>query len=286
MKLLVTGGTGYAGGFIIERALAAGYEVTCLSRSKPKWPERVVVWRKFELGESITDLPAADALIHCAFDHIKDKYRGGEGSDPDGFMRRNYDGSLALFKAAHRAKIQRIVFLSSRAVYDGIPIGTCLTEDMRLAPTSLYGQMKYQLEQALWDMKGVAATSLRATGLYGASQRGGYHKWAELFAQFEAGQAIDTRCGSEVHGDDLAAAVELCLKAPAHKVDKRVFNVSDIMLDRHDLLTAYGTLRGVNLAAPPRSESRPNEMDCAKLRALGWWARGQAGLNAFLEGLR
>ena len=266
-----------------ERALAAGHEIICLSRSVPKWD---VEWQPFELGRPIDELPKADALIHCAFDHIKGKYRGGEGDDPEGFMRRNYEGSLALFAAAGRVGVQRIVFLSSRAVYDGISIGTRLTEDMRLAPTSLYGQMKYQLEQALWDMKGVAATSLRATGLYGASQSGGYHKWAELFAQFEAGQAIDTRCGSEVHGDDLAAAVELCLKAPAHKVDNRVFNVSDIMLDRHDLLTAYGKLRGLDLAAPPRSESRPNEMDCAKLRTLGWSARGQAGLNAFLKGLR
>ena len=282
MKLLVTGGTGYAGGFIIERALAAGYEVTCLSRSVPKWD---VEWQPFELGRPIDELPKADALIHCAFDHIKGKYRGGEGDDPDGFMRRNYDGSLALFKAAHRAKIQRIVFLSSRAVYDGAKQGSRLTEDMALAPTSLYGQMKYQLEQALRSLEGVVSTSLRSTGLYGAAQSGDYHKWEELFAQFEAGEAIAPRCGSEVHGQDLAAAIELCLKAPAKDVESRAFNVSDIMLDRHDLLTSYRQIRGLGITAPALSESRPNEMDCTRLCALGWSPRGQAGLNAFLKGL-
>ena len=266
----------------MERALAAGHEVICLSRSQPKWD---VEWQPFELGAPIDVLPTVDALIHCAFDHVKGKYRGGEGDDPEDFMRRNYEGSLALFAAAGHAGIKRIIFLSSRAVYDGTPMGAILIEDMALAPTSLYGQMKYQLEQALLDMDGVVTTSLRATGLYGAAQMGGYHKWAELFAQFEAGEAIAARCGSEVHGDDLAGAAELCLNAPAAKVDKRAFNVSDLMLDRHDLLTIYGKVKGLSIAAPLPSESRPNEMDCARLQALGWSARGQAGLNVFLEGL-
>lgn len=282
MKLLITGASGYAGGFITERALAAGHELICLSRSKPDWD---VQWQQFELGAPVDPLPQADALIHCAFDHVKGKYRGGEGDDPEGFMRRNYEGSVTLFKAAQHAGVQRIIFLSSRAVYDGTPMGTRLTEDMALSPTSLYGQMKYQLEQALWGMEGVVTTSLRATGLYGASKVGGYHKWNALFEQFAAGEAIAPRCGSEVHGDDLAAAVELCLTAFLYEVDKRAFNVSDIMLDRQDLLTAYGTHKGLNIAVPARSESQPNEMDCTQLCALGWSARGPAGLNAFLAGL-
>ena len=39
-----------------------------------------------------------------------------------------------------------------------------------------------------------------------------------------------------MHGDDVAAAVRLVLEAPAAKVCGEVFNVSDIVVDRRDIL--------------------------------------------------
>ena len=282
MKLLVTGASGYVGGFILADAARGGDEVISLSRSKPK---NGLAWHPFDLGAPLKRLPAADALIHCAFDHVREKYRGGEGEDPAGFMARNYDGSLALFAAAQRVGVKRIVFLSSRAVYDGADEGAVLTENMPLAPTSLYGQLKYKLEQALASLEGLTTTSLRATGVYGAARHGAYHKWVALLAQFEAGEPIPARCGTEVHGADLAAAVRLILTAPQEAIDKQVFNVSDILLDRRNLLARYAALKGLNLPLPALSEARPNEMDCSSLRALGWTPRGAAGLGAFLESL-
>ena len=100
MHVLVTGGTGQAGRFVVRDLAEAGHRVTVLGRSGE------VAWR---LGDAVR-LPAADALVHAAFDHVPGAYRGGEGGDPAGFWRRNFDGSVRLFGQARDAGVRRCVF--------------------------------------------------------------------------------------------------------------------------------------------------------------------------------
>lgn len=287
MRLLITGGSGYVGGFLVDAAVAAGDAVTLLGRRPPPvaYAGRVD-WHPFDL-EAVPDrLPTADALIHAAFDHVPGKYRGGEGADAEGFLRRNLEGSRRLFVAA--TGVSRIVFLSSRAVYGTHAPGTVLSEDLTPQPDTLYGQMKYDVEQDLAGLSSPSLTpvSLRATGVYGQSGLGMPHKWSGLFAQFERGEAIAPRQGTEVHGADLAQAVHLCLTAPSASVAGRVFNVSDLLIDRHDLLAEYARIHGLEIAPPaPTPPPAPNAMTCAPLSALGWRPRGLPGLRAFLTGI-
>ncbi|MCA8883778.1 MAG: SDR family oxidoreductase [Rhodobacteraceae bacterium] len=278
MKLLLTGGTGYLGGFLRADAQMHGDSVTLLGRTQPKGPE---AWLPHDLSHPVPELPPADALIHAAFDHLPGRYRGGEGDDPDGFLHRNRDGSVALFDAARRAGISRIVFLSSRAVYGAYPPCTLLTEDLTPRPDTLYGQMKWQVEQALATEGG---TSLRVTGVYGAAVPGGAQKWDSLFADFRAGRPIEARQATEVHGADMARAVRLILHAPADQVSGTVFNVSDILLDRRDLLERYARHSGATGALPAKATGpAPNVMACSALRSLGWSPGGTAALDAFLK---
>ncbi len=116
MRILLTGATGYVGGFLAAEARRSGHRLLCLSRQAPA---DCSDWRPFDLNAPPVELPPADVLIHAAFDHLPGRYRGGEGDDPEAFLRRNRDGSLALFETAARAGIRRILFLSTRAVYGG-----------------------------------------------------------------------------------------------------------------------------------------------------------------------
>ena len=140
MKLAITGGTGLVGSFLVNEARAAGDRITLLSRKQVPGFDHV----PYQLGDT-PDMSGFDALIHCAFSHLPGRYRGGEGTDPAGFRRTNLEGTIALFKAAKATGVRRVLFLSSRAVYDGLPPGTNLTEDLSLKPTSLYGQIKLLL---------------------------------------------------------------------------------------------------------------------------------------------
>lgn len=289
MKVLVTGGTGYAGRFIVEALLAAGHAVSVSGRSQPgeNFFSAPVDFLSGDLdpdNASPALFEGCDAFVHAAFHHVAGRFRGGEGDDPEMFRRLNIDGSLALFAAAKKAGVARAVFLSTRAVYGAQPPGSVLTEETEPHPDTLYGEVKRTVERgiaAIADETFLPAT-LRVTGIYGPAGPGRRHKWADLFADFEAGKDIAPRVGTEVHGDDMAAAILLILEgdADAIRAAGSLFNVSDILLDRHDLLTAYARLTSRNGEVPERADaSAYNAMDCSRLKGLGWRPRCRLDLS-------
>ncbi|SNX67536.1 nucleoside-diphosphate-sugar epimerase [Cereibacter ovatus] len=269
MRIALTGASGLVGRFIAQAALAAGHDLVLLSRRPLPLPGE---HRRFDLLADPPPLGDVDAVIHAAFQHVPGRYRGGEGADPADFLRANRDGTLRLFEAAAG---RRILFLSSRAVFDGYPPGTQLAEDLPPRPTSLYAEAKLLAEAAVADHGGA---SLRATGVYGP---GPDHKWLSLFADFCAGRTVAPHAASEVHGADLAAAAMLLLNGGAG-----VFHVSDLLLDRHDLLAQVARLTGCRHPLPARATAPVSLLDCRRLRDLGWrpggWDRLCADLPAML----
>ena len=290
MKALVSGGTGLVGRYIVETLLEAGYETVIGGRTPPAdnlFP-MPVEFRSLSLDPD-TDHSAlfagVDVFIHAAFEHLPGRYRGGEGDDPAGFRRRNLDGSVSLFTAAIRAGVHRAVFLSSRAVYDGVPSGAPLVETLQLKPTSLYGEVKLLGERALARLNepNFITASLRLTGVYGELRP---NKWDELFASYLAGEPVPVRAGSEVHGRDVGQAVRLMLEADAVRVGGQVFNVSDLIADTRDILSP------LHLAFPeapdlPQAADKAAvaEMDTQKIKKLGWCPGSQPLFEETLQGL-
>ncbi|ETX27399.1 NAD-dependent epimerase/dehydratase family protein [Roseivivax isoporae] len=279
MRIGLTGATGIAGRFVADDLGAAGLSVVTLGRR----PLRDLPHRDWHLGAAAPDLSGLDMLVHAAFAHVPGRYRGGEGDDPGAFLLANLDGTRRLFDAAAAQGVP-VIFLSSRAVFDALPAGTDLTEDMAPAPASLYGRVKAEAEAHLAALP-VPGWSLRATGLYGAPPLGpgdpapAWEKWRALFADFLAGRAIAPRRGTEVHGSDLAQAVRIVIsRRPA----ARALHVSDILLDHHDLLARVARLTGSASPLPARSDAPVSVLDCARLRALGWSPGGEAALDAAL----
>lgn len=288
-RILVTGGSGYVGRFIVERFLADGDEVTVFGRSAPppgfySKPVGFITGNLEPGAFSPARLAGFDAVVHAAFDHLPGRYRGGEGNDPDGFVRRNRDGSIALFAAAKQAGVARAAFLSTRAVYGPRTRATLLTEDMAARPDTLYGRVKLEAEEALAAMADAEFTPvvLRVTGVYGPAGPGRRHKWAGLFDDYLAGRKIEPRAGTEVHGDDVAAAICIALgrAAPA------LVNVSDLVVDRRDLLAIVQDATGSAHPLPePADAAAINAMDCSRLRSLGWTPGGRPLLERTVRAL-
>ncbi|WP_347139741.1 NAD(P)-dependent oxidoreductase [Paracoccus sp. SSK6] len=265
MRIALTGASGIVGGFVLRAAQAAGHQVTHLDRSTG-----------FHLGDAL-DLSGHDALIHCAFAHAPGRYRGGEGDDPASFLRLNGDGTRRLFDTAVRDGVERVIFLSSRAVHDGYLPGTALPDDLPARPANLYGQVKAAAEVYLASLP-VMGTAIRATGVYGLPE-----KWRDLFSDYLAGRPLPPRIATEVHGDDLAAAILLLLSQPDPPTQ---VNCSDLILDRHDLLAEVQALTGCPHPLPARADPAPLRVqDCARLHALGWHPGGMAKLRATLPHL-
>lgn len=284
---IVSGGTGLVGRFIVEALLTAGHRVTIMGRNAPpdgffSEPVAFAPLRLEPASISTALFEGADFFVHAAFDHAPGKYRGGEGDDAEGFRRRNLDASLALFRAARAAGVSRTVFLSTRAVYGPRAPGVMLDEMETCLPDTLYGEVKRAAEEALSALcdDRFLGVSLRVTGVYGPAGIGRRHKWAGLFEDYLAGREIAPRAATEVHGEDVGSAVRLMLEAPVAALAEGLFNVSDLVLDRRDLLALVARETGCDNALPEAADrSAVNAMHTERLRALGWNPGGEALLE-------
>jgi nucleoside-diphosphate-sugar epimerase len=287
-KILVSGGTGFVGRFVVERLLREGHDVAVSGRTRP--PEtfftRPVDFIRHELDpESGFDnlFNRVDFFVHAAFDHVPGRYRGGEGGDTENFRRRNQSGSVRLFGAARRAGVRRAIFLSSRAVYGPQPYGIILDEKTPCRPDTLYGTVKLAVEQELQHLScpGFETVSLRVTGVYGPAGEGRAHKWSGLVGDYLAGSPITPRIGTEVHGEDVAAAIALLLGQPSWH--RPVLNISDIVLDRRDLLAIVKQETGSPHPLPDHAGlGALNVMATERLRAMGWRPGGKTMLEQFM----
>ncbi len=293
MKVLVSGGTGTVGRFVVRTLFAAGHEVRVLARTPPP-AGRLPPGVEFVAGslDPERDQTAAfadmDAFVHAAFDHVPGKYRGGEGNDPNSFRLRNLDGSVALFETAKRAGVHRVVFLSSRAAYGTQSPGRVLDETVVAHPDTVYGQVKHAAERALDALADERCTgvSLRVTGVYGPSAPGMPHKWSGLIADYLSGLNVAPRVATEVHGRDVAAAVRLMLEVEPSRLGDRLFNVSDLVLDRRDLLSMVRDATGCPHPLPDRADAASlNVMAAGRLVRLGWQPGGRALLEETVAAL-
>jgi len=281
--VLVTGGSGYVGRFIVEALMDAGHGVSIAGRRAPRHDlfSRPVDFRAAPLspdGPPPGLFDGITALVHAGFDHVPGRYRGGEGDDPAGFRACNLTGTKRLFTAARDAGVGRVVFLSSRAVYGRQQPGVRLFETTPPDPDTLYGEVKLEGERALiaLDAPGFVGTSLRVTGVYGAPAPGEPHKWSALFEDYLKARPIAPRVGTEVHGSDVAQAVCRVLAAPAGRVAGTVFNVSDLLIDRRDMLAPLKLATGCPHPLPaPGDAGQVNAMDTARLAGLGWSPGGR-----------
>jgi nucleoside-diphosphate-sugar epimerase len=284
-RILVTGATGMVGRFIVEALLGAGHMVTVWGRQAPPTgifsrPVGFVCGTLDPERDQQHALAGHDALVHAAFDHVPGRYRGGEGEDREGFVRRNLEGSVALFEQAAAAGVGTVLFVSSRAVYGPAAAGQILAEETAPRPDTLYGIVKREAEKRLLGLSAggslKAATVLRVTGVYGPPPVGQPHKWAALFDDYLAGRPVEPRAGTEVHGRDVAAAALLALQAAEQKGGGLILNVSDIIVDRHDLLAIVREATGALHPLPDRAaHDRLGVMATDRLRALGWQPGGR-----------
>jgi len=289
-RILVSGGAGLVGRYLVDALSGAGHEVI-VGGCRPPAPgllSSAVGFVPLDLDPATDNAPAFDGIdhfVHAAFAHVPGKYRGGEGDDPAGFLRLNLDGTIRLFEAAKAAGVARAIFLSSRAVYDGVPGDMPLSEDLPLAPANLYAKVKLEAEAALAALCGpdFAGASLRATGVYGPLRP---NKWDGLFADYLAGRPVAARAGTEVHGADLAAAARLLLGAEPATVTGRAFNASDITVDTRDILAP---LKAAARCPHPLPDPAPREtvraMPTGRLAALGWRPGGRPLFDATMAAL-
>ena len=176
-RVLVTGGAGFIGSHVVAELLRRGASVTVLddlsSGSVANLPSDPRV--TLRVGDICTPADVAAALDGCRrvvhLAAIASVQRSVE--DPEGTHRVNYSATRALWEAARRAGVERVVFASSAAVY-GDAAASPVDEKAPADPQTPYARDKLMGEGALHEVcapGGLQAVALRFFNVYGPRQR-------------------------------------------------------------------------------------------------------------------
>ncbi len=175
MNYLITGGAGFLGTALCNRLARQGHTVRALDDCSNGDPSGLVSQVNFVKGD-VNDKPLLWQLlqdIDCVY-HLAALVSVPESSlFPSEYNRINVNGTVNLMEAIRDAKVRRIVFASSGAIYgqlDHVPY----SESDEVKPGSPYAVSKlaaeYYVKQISADT-GVEAVILRIFNAYGPGQR-------------------------------------------------------------------------------------------------------------------
>ncbi|WP_282050980.1 NAD-dependent epimerase/dehydratase family protein [Maribacter aquivivus] len=145
MKVLITGGNGFLGGYFVNHWKAKGYEVLTLGRGENSDIKCNIKAEVPKINEDI------DYVIHIAGKaHSIPKSKAEE----DDFYNVNVNGTANLLKGLNLKGIKGFMFISSVAVY-GAKDGLNITENYSLEAKDSYGKTKIEAEKLIteWGLK-------------------------------------------------------------------------------------------------------------------------------------
>ena len=163
-SVLVTGGAGYIGSHAVLALSDAGREVVVLDNlstgRRGAVPDGVPFYRGEVTNGGLIKRIVGDhkcgAVMHVAGSIVAP----GSVSQPLDYYQNNVVASAQLLRACLDSGIDKFVFSSTAAVYDGDGAKAgALSEDASLAPANPYGRGKLMVEWMLRDI--AAATKLR-----------------------------------------------------------------------------------------------------------------------------
>lgn len=155
MKILVTGGAGYIGSFMVKYLLDNNYQVVVFDNLERGYRDAIDSRAEFIKGdirntEDLNSLfkQSIDAVIHFAgLISVEESTR-----EPEIYEDNNVVGSRNLFTTAIKNNVKKIIFSSTAAVY-GNPLKIPIPEDHSKNPTSPYGETKLEVENILTDLR-------------------------------------------------------------------------------------------------------------------------------------
>ena len=244
-NILVTGGAGYVGSGLLRELLSENYKVTCVDNLMFGGESLLDIWHnknftfvKCDINDwsafsEILNSNNFDAVIHLA----------AIVGDPacklhsDLATKTNWDSTKWLIDKCKEIGIRKFLFASTCSNYGKMDDPeSYLDENSKLAPVSLYAELKVKFEQyMLNDMdksKDFIPTSLRFSTVYGLSPRMRFDLTVNEFTKELALNRELVIFGEQFwrpycHVKDFSNAFITVLRSSADKVSYNVFNVGD-----------------------------------------------------------
>ena len=258
MRVLVTGGAGYIGSFMVNSLLKRGDEVVVLDNLERGHREAVNSSAEFVQGDirdgnvlqSLFSSEKIDAILHFAgLISVEESTK-----NPDLYNYVNVKGSRTLFETAIRNSVVNFIFSSTAAVY-GNPVKVPIPEDHPKNPTSPYGATKLETEQALSSLRKenpkVSFASLRYFNASGGALDGSLgenHNPETHIIPLAIKSAMQ---GSEfkLYGNDYSTSDGTCIRDYIHVldlVDSHILALDKIINESGEYYYNVGTGIGIS----------------------------------------
>ena len=241
MKILITGAGGQIGHDLIGALIAAGHDVvsTDLAPRAPSHAHAGGDWQRLD----VTDAAAVQHMFTEARPELVFHLAAILSASGEANPRLAYDvnqtGTWNVLEAARRAKVGRLIFTSSIAVFGPPPSGPLpdpSPDDVALHPTTMYGITKVsgELLCAYYRARyGIDCRGVRFPGLISAAMPGGGSSDYALFmyvdavrkGAYEAFARADTRIPLMYMPDGVRALLELAF-ADRDRLSRTIYNIA------------------------------------------------------------
>ena len=216
MKAFVTGGTGFIGNRVVRRLRERGDEVVALVRSPEKATDLSALGCELVEGDLSSEQAIREAVRGCdAVFHIAAVYKVGiPASERDAMRDANVGGTERVLDAAIEAGVQRIVYVSTVAVF-GNTRGEVVDETYHRNGEdflSCYDETKWHSHQVALDRigKGAPIVIVQPGGVYGPGDRSELGNMIDQAATGKLKMLLFPETGINlVHVDDVADGIVL-----------------------------------------------------------------------------
>jgi len=229
-KLLITGASGFIGGFIVEEALQQGFDVYAGVRKSSDLNHLKDPRIKFFKTNLVNKKAIKTSLLETGkFDYIIHNAGLTKTCKKLTFDLVNYQFSKTLFEALSETNSipKKFIYISSLAAYGPgdektlIPINESDTPK----PVSLYGESKLKTELYLKSLKDFPYLIFRPTGVYGPREKDYYVMYKTIKSGLETYIGTKEQHLTFIYVKDLAA---LLINALNSEIVQKSYFVSDL----------------------------------------------------------
>lgn len=229
MKILITGAGGFIGSFIVERALASGYEVWAGVRvtSNRCWlTDRRInfINLDFQNCRSLRHELEIFKREEGRWDYIVHAAGVTKARNESAFFKVNYEGTRLFVNLLKEFEMipERFLYMSSFSVV-GAPdekpapqadgwLYRPITPEDRPQPNTAYGRSKLAAEQFLKSEKNFPVVILRPTGVYGPRERDYFMLARSIARHIDFAVGLKPQEITFIYVRDLADAVFIALQ--------------------------------------------------------------------------
>jgi len=254
MKILVTGGAGYIGSFMVKRLLDDGNEVT-IADSLERGRKEILDQRATFKQGNLLDKNFVEELFKEKYDgviHFAGFISMGESMEnPYLYFQNNVFASLNILEEMAKTGNNNFIFSSSAGVY-GNPVQVPIPEESLTNPTNPYGESKLMVEKIMgWygKTKNLSTVALRYFNAAGAALDGsmGEQHAPESHIIPNIVKALMENKTFSLFGDDYKTKDGTCVRDYIHVLDlveAHVLALQKIIKDQGNHVYNVGTGSG------------------------------------------